>query len=235
MIQLPCGTVAGRFRRQPSRIQQAVLSFIGREAEGFSGRYEMNGSFFRSLPENAAPPTLYVRYPEIYLPWSEMSEALMNGASPLSQGERELIFAYAAGLEDCEFVYIAHSEVAYAWGVERGLLDKLLQDPANASVEARMRPMLEYVRKLTLTPADVSQVDADAVFDAGWEELALHHAIAITGRAAFMVRLAQGFGFRPLSRETAARHARKRIDRGYVGLYPQFRQKPVHSADDGDG
>jgi hypothetical protein len=35
---------------------------------------------------------------------------------------------YAAGVAGCKFVYVAHSEVAYAWGVENGLLDRLLQE-----------------------------------------------------------------------------------------------------------
>ena len=50
-------------------------------------------SFFKSLPDDAGPPA---------------------GPSPLSQGERELIFAFAAGVTGCQFVYVAHAEVAYA-------------------------------------------------------------------------------------------------------------------------
>jgi hypothetical protein len=40
-----------------------------------------------------------------------------------------------------------------------------------------------------------------------------------------MHRLVQGFGFTPLSREAAAKHARKRVERGYVNLYPAFRNQ----------
>ena len=69
----------------------------------------------------------------------------------------------------------------------------------------------------------MSQADADAVFAAGWDEQVLHHAIAITARAAFMQRLVQGHGFEPLPRDIAAKHAAKRIERGYVNLYPAFR------------
>ena len=39
-----------------------------------------------------------------------------------------------------------------------------------------------------------------------------------------MLRLVQGFGFVPLSREVAAKHAKKRVERGYVNLYPAFRK-----------
>ncbi|MCC6474805.1 MAG: peroxidase [Burkholderiales bacterium] len=181
--------------------------------------------FFKSLPENAGPPNVFKKYPEIYGPWSTTSQALMNGPSPLSQGERELILAYAAGAAGCKFVYGAHSEVAYAWGIARGLLDQLLADPETAPVEPRMKPLLAFVRKLAVTPSAMTQADADAVFAAGWDEHALHDAIAITARAAFMQRLVEGHGFIPLSQEVAKEHADKRVKLGYVNLYPQFRQE----------
>ena len=181
-------------------------------------------SFFKSLPDDAGPPNVFTKYPEIYGPWSKMSQALMNGPSPLSQGERELILAYASGIAGCKFVYVAHSEVAYAWGVENGVIDRLLQDLETAPVEARLKPLLAFVRKLTLTPGEMSQADADAVFEAGWDEQALHYAIAVTARAAFMQRLVEGYGFTPLSRDVAVKHAKRRVEHGYVNLYPAFRK-----------
>ena len=179
--------------------------------------------FFKSLPENAGPPAIFAKYPDIYGPWSAASQAMMNGPSPLSQGEREMILAYAAGAAGCKFVYGAHSEVAYAWGVKVGVLDALLKDPDSAPVEARLKALLAFVRKLAVTPGAMAQADADAVFQAGWDEHALHDAIAITARAAFMQRLVEGHGFTPLSRETAVKHAKKRVELGYVNLYPAFR------------
>jgi uncharacterized peroxidase-related enzyme len=180
--------------------------------------------FFKSLPADAGPPNVFTQYPELYGAWSTMSEVLMNGPSPLSQAERELILAYAAGVADCEFVYVAHSEVAYAWGIEQGLVARMLEDMKSAPADERMKTLLEFVRKLTLTPGQICQEDADAVLAAGWSEHALHDAIAITARAAFMQRLVQGYGFTPLSRESAARHAKRRVERGYVNLYAAFRE-----------
>ena len=180
--------------------------------------------FFKSLPDDAGPASVFTKYPDIYRPWSQMSEALMNGPSPLTQAERELILAYAAGVAGCRFVYVAHSEVAYARGIERGVLDRLLEDLETAPLEARLKPLLAFVRKLALTPGEMSQSDADAVFAAGWDERALHDAIAVTARAAFMQRLNEGHGFTPMSREIAAQRARERIERGYVDLYPAFRE-----------
>jgi uncharacterized peroxidase-related enzyme len=179
--------------------------------------------FFKSLSEDAGPPNVFTKYPEVYGPWSKMSEALMNGPSPLSRGERELILAFAAGVAQCKFVYVAHSEVAYAQGIEQGVLDRLLDDLDTAPVEAKLKPLLAFVRKLTLTPGAMFQADADAVFEAGWDEQALHDAIAVTARAVFMQRLVEGHGFTPPSREVAAKHAKRRVERGYVNLYRAFR------------
>ncbi len=181
-------------------------------------------AFFKSYPADAGPAKVFAKYPEIYRLWSEMSQALMNGPSPLTQPERELLFAYAAGAAGCKFVYAAHSEVAYAWGIERGLLDRLLEDPQAAPVEPRLKPLLAFVRKLMLAPGTMTQADADAVFDAGWDEKALHDAIAVTARASFMQRLVEGHGFTPMTREHAAAQAKRRVELGYVNLYPEFRQ-----------
>jgi uncharacterized peroxidase-related enzyme len=180
--------------------------------------------FLPSLPPDAGPPSIYNQYPEIYEPWSRMSQALMNGPSPLSQGERELILAYASAASGCEFVHVAHSEVAYAWGVQRGLVEQLLADFDGAPAEPRLKALLGFVRKLAASPTTIAQGDVDAVLQAGWSEHALHDAVAITARAVFMHRLVAAYGFTPLSREAAGRKAHKRIEHGYVNLYPQFRK-----------
>ncbi len=179
--------------------------------------------FLDSYPDNAGPPNIFKRYPQLYRHWSEMSELLMNGPSPLSREEREIVLAFAAGSAGCDFVAIAHAEVAYALGVEEGLVEALLADFDSAPVDAKLRPLLGYVRKLAAAPATVAQGDIDAVLAAGWDEQAIHDAAAITGRAAFMQRLVQGHGFTPLPREVFRSHAEKRVKRGYVKLYGQFR------------
>ncbi|WPB55869.1 hypothetical protein [Xylophilus sp. GOD-11R] len=181
--------------------------------------------FFSSMPAHAGPPAVFTLYPELYGPWSQMSQSMMNGPSPLTQGERELILAFSAGVAGCDFVYVAHSEVAYAWGFENGVIEKLIADFDSAPVEPKLHVLLRFVRKLMLTPGEVNQADADAVFAAGWDEHALHDAIAVTGRAAFMQRLVQGFGFTPMTREAATKRAKERIEHGYVNLYSAFREK----------
>jgi len=176
--------------------------------------------FFKSLPENAGPPDIFVTHKDLYGLWAEMSQLLMNGPSPLSRGERELILAFAAGVAGCSFVYMAHAQVAYELGIDEGLVEQLVEDFEGARIDTRLRPLLAFVRKLTLSGSSITQVDADAVFAAGWDEKALHDVIAIAGRAAFMQRLVEGYGFVTWTREVAREHAGKRVRLGYVNLYP---------------
>lgn len=182
--------------------------------------------FLSSLPEDAGPPNLFKLYPDIYHPWAEMSEALMNGPSPLSRGERELVLAYAAGVSGCDFVCMAHAEVAYVHGIEPGLVQSLLADFDEAPLQDGLRVLLAYVRKLSVDPASISKADVDGVLAAGWDEQALHDAVAVTARAAFMQRLVQGYGFNLPSQEVVRKHAQRRVERGYVKLYRSFRDPP---------
>jgi len=175
--------------------------------------------FLPSLPEDAGPPSIFARYPDMYAHWSAMSQVLMNGPSPLTSGERELLLAYAAGVGGCAFVYGAHAEVAYAWGIERGLIERLVADPDAPGADPRFRPLLKLTALLVTDSASVTEADVQRVLDAGWDEHAVHDVVAIAARAAFMQRLVHGMGFVPLSPDVARSRAQKRVELGYVDLY----------------
>jgi uncharacterized peroxidase-related enzyme len=176
--------------------------------------------FFKSYPEDANPGTVFEAYPEIYEPWAHMGQALINGPSPLTPAEREMIQAYVAGIADCQFGYIAHAEIAYASGIKRGLIEKLVSDLDTAPIDDKFKPLMAYVRELTLAPSSIRHADAEAVFAAGWDEKALHDTIAVTARMNFMCRIVQGFGFTPWDQAHAKEHAGKRLKLGYVNLFP---------------
>jgi uncharacterized peroxidase-related enzyme len=120
--------------------------------------------FFKSLAADSGPGDVFAAYPEIYEPWSRMSQALMNGPSALSPGEREMIAAYVVGVAGCAYAYAAHRAAAHEWGIADGLIDRLVEDFDAAPVEDRFRPLLAYVGKLTLSPSAMTQADADAVW-----------------------------------------------------------------------
>lgn len=149
---------------------------------------------FPSFPENADTNTIFALCPERYEPWFEFSEHLMRGPSPLTPGERELIAGYTSSLNACDFCFGTHTAIAIAFGLDESLLETLKGDVDNAPVPDRMKPILRYVKKLTLTPSRLSRADAEAVFAAGWNERALHDAIAVCARFNFMNRMVMGHG-----------------------------------------
>jgi len=67
----------------------------------------------------------------------------------------------------------------------------------------RMKPLLRYVGKLTLTPAKITPEDAQAVLAAGWHEQALHDAVAVCGLFNMMNRMVEGWAS-PRAKATSA-------------------------------
>jgi uncharacterized peroxidase-related enzyme len=176
--------------------------------------------FFKSMPETAGPGNVFSANRDVYRHWAEMGQALINGPSPLSPAEREMIQAYVAGILDCRYAYVAHTACAVARGLEEGLVADLVDNIETAPIAENWKPLLQFIRKLTLQTTKVEQADADAVFAAGWSEKALHDAIAVTARMTFMSRIIHGHGFTPMTPERAKASAEHRAKVGYVDLYP---------------
>ncbi len=147
----------------------------------------------------------------------ELHQAVLRSDSPLTPAQHELIAAYVSGLNECQYCYGVHSETARAFGVDKALLHAMLFTPDEAEIDANMRPLLEYVRKLTLGPHQLVQADADAVFAAGWSERALHDAVLTTCLFNFMNRLLEGHGCKGSADVYAARGQALK-DSGYAPL-----------------
>jgi uncharacterized peroxidase-related enzyme len=141
---------------------------------------------------------------------------LMRGPSPLSPGERELIAAFVSGVNSCRYCHGAHSLVARAFGVDEAVLVTSLDDIEVASpVDARLKPILRYVRKLTETPSRMTAADAAAVYDAGWSDEALLHAIAVCAYFNNMNRLVEGAGIVGNTEEYSVA-AHRLVEHGYL-------------------
>ncbi len=149
---------------------------------------------FPSLPEKPDLADVFRRFPIGVKALCEYTDNLLRGPSPFTVGEREFIAAYVSGINACRYCHGAHSIIAELHGMDADLLENVLRDPAAGGVEARMLPVLDYVRKLTETPARITDADARRVFDAGWSEEALYHAISVCAIFNFMNRIVEGCG-----------------------------------------
>lgn len=168
---------------------------------------------FPSLPEPITMKDLFQAFPNTIPALCDYHDRLLRDWSPLTVGERELIAAYVSGLNACTFCHGAHTLAAQAFGVDELVFEGLMEDLEHAAVADKLKPVLAYVRKLTLTPARITAEDAKSVYDAGWDERALFDAISVCALFNFMNRIVEGSGMRtnPLAAppETRQEHMRR--------------------------
>ena len=151
-------------------------------------------SFLCSLPPEAGLLQVFQAFSEAAQPLLEYHEVLLRGDSPLTEAERELIAAYVSGLNHCNYCRAVHSQTALALGMSAEVLANVISDARDPDINGRMRPVLVFVRKLTLTPGEMTAADVDAIFAAGWDDRALHDATAICALFNLMNRLVNGLG-----------------------------------------
>lgn len=174
-------------------------------------------SHLPSLPEDATLFELMRRFPELTKRLVPVNSYAMRGPSPLTPAERETIAAYVSALNACEYCIGSHTEAAKAFGVSEETLTTLVADLDRADVEERMKPILRFVRKLTLTPSRIAQADAEAVYAAGWDEEALFSAVLVCCTFNYMNRLTDGTGLFA-SREQAESSGKLLKEKGYEAI-----------------
>lgn len=153
---------------------------------------------FPSLPDAPLLADVFRRFPAAVRPLLELNDVVMRGESELSLAQRELIAAYVSSLNACRFCLDAHVVFARAHGIPEPLVAAMLEDLDSAGVDDRLRPILQYVRKLTLSPSRMVEADARAVHDAGWSEEALFDAVQVCAVFNLMNRIVEGTGVQPL-------------------------------------
>jgi uncharacterized peroxidase-related enzyme len=187
-------------------------------------------SYLKSLPHNAVLLDLFKAYPATSQPLIEYHQALLRGPSPLSFGQRELIAAYISALNACHYCHGVHQATATRFGIAPTVLAALMQEVNTAPVEDKLKPILHYVRKVTLSPAKMTAQDAEAVYAAGWDERALHDAVSVCALFNFMNRLVDGLGIE--AEEDYFQLASERLARGgYAGLLRLMKGQKVDHPD----
>ena len=157
-------------------------------------------SHFPSIP-NLELLGLFRKFPERgILPLLEYHDAILRNDSELTVGERELIAAYVSSLNQCHYCFSAHRDHAKAWGMPADLFGDLRIELDHAEIPARMRPVLAFVRRLTVDPPGTGMADAQAVYDAGFSEEGLFDVISVTALYNFMNRILEGAGIKKHAR-----------------------------------
>lgn len=151
-------------------------------------------TYLKQLPPDARLLDVFKKYPRLFEPLIEYHQRLLREDSPFSVAERELLAAFVSAVNACNYCAGVHEATARQFGVDERLLAQLLAEPTSAPVSEKLKPIFRYVRKLTESPARMTAEDAEAIFAAGWDDRALHDAVAICALFNCMNRLVEGFG-----------------------------------------
>jgi uncharacterized peroxidase-related enzyme len=175
-----------------------------------------------SLPPGATLLDVFKAFPETSKPLIEFHEVLMRGPSPFSEMEREFIAAFVSRLNHCAYCHGVHTATAERLGAAPGLAARLADHIELEDASEKLRPVLQYARKLTREPSSITTADANAIRAAGWNETAIYHTVAVTALFNFMNRLVEGLGIE-LNPAYVDGAAQRLADRGYLPLLSMLR------------
>ena len=163
---------------------------------------------------------LMKRFPDFGRASALLHEAVMRAPSQFSLGERELIAAYVSTLNDCAYCVAEHSALAESFGLAPGLPGRPRAGVGTAPVDERMKPVLEYVRKLALSPGRVVKQDVDAMLAAGWDDDSMFFATAVCALFCMDNRIVQGLGIPVPPADVLSGTVRRLHDHGYASALP---------------
>ena len=151
-------------------------------------------SYLPSSPDLANIAAMLGKYPRRGILLFKLLEDIKSNSSPLDRSMRELIITYTSGLNQCDFCYNTHKAVSEQLGIDEKVFDQLKTDIDSAQVDVRLKPVLRYVKKLTLTPDRITQADAQQIFAAGWDEDVFLDVIFLCAVVNCMNRFVSGIG-----------------------------------------
>ncbi|WP_433169220.1 carboxymuconolactone decarboxylase family protein [Kribbella sp. CA-247076] len=138
----------------------------------------------------------------------------MRGPSAWSVGDRELMAAYVASVNESAFCIGAHSATASLSYQDAPRVDAVLADVDTAPIDERLRATLRMLGKLT-REGTVSAEDMRAVLATGVSPQQIEDALAVCAVFNTTARLADAFGFELLDHEGYEAGAKYLLKRGY--------------------
>jgi AhpD family alkylhydroperoxidase len=147
-------------------------------------------------------------------PMGAVTQEAMRGQSSWSVGDRELMAAFVAKTNQCDFCIKAHSAVAQqAYGKDKDVY-AMLSDPDLGMVEEPLRATLLMLGKLTREHS-VDANDMREVLGAGASAQQIEDALAVCFAFNVIGRLADAFGFSVPGSEAFNAGAKYLLTRGY--------------------
>ncbi len=147
-------------------------------------------------------------------PMGKVTQEAMRGPSTWSVGDRELMAAFIAMTNQCEFCTKAHGAVAQGAYRDEKKVASVLSDLRTATIEEPLRATLLMLGKLT-REHKVDGDDMRAVLAAGASRQQIEDALAVCFSFNVIGRLADTFGFSVPGPEAFEAGAKYLLARGY--------------------
>lgn len=144
-----------------------------------------------SVPSGSTIVNIFMQNPERYMLLLSFAQNILRKDSFLSITERETIAAFTSSLNKCKFCTGSHRVFALSVGANEQELDKILNQDY---LDMKIAPILDYVKKLTLSPSELTEEDVKKVYDSGYSEDELKDAIAVCAAFNMFNRLVEGHG-----------------------------------------
>ena len=92
---------------------------------------------------------------------------LMLAPSPLSKLEREMVAVVVSSANRCYYCLVAHGQAVRSLSADPHLGEMLVMNYRVAPVDTRVRAMLDFAWKLTVSPWEVDEPDREKLRQAG--------------------------------------------------------------------
>ena len=160
--------------------------------------------------------------PETAKPLNELADALLQGDSTLTRGERELIATYVSRLNDCTFCSMSHGAFA-ALQNDAGwdAVDAVWNDPSSAPISPKLMTLLGVAAKVQQGGQAVTEEDVAAARAEGATDEELHDTVLIAAAFCMFNRYVDGLGtWAPTERSDYDEMGRQVVEHGYAASTP---------------
>lgn len=152
-------------------------------------------SYLPSSPNIANLADVLAKYPGRGILLYKLLQDIKSSGFPLSKGVHELIVAYTLDLNNYDFCFNAEKKAASENGDREDVVKgQSKTDVGNGNSDEKLKPLLHFIKKLTLTPDQITSKDAQDIFDAGWDEQSFLDSVFLCALVNCVNRVAIGTG-----------------------------------------
>lgn len=144
--------------------------------------------------------------PDEFRAFFDYHDALMDGDSNITKGEKEMIVVATSGLNHCIYCVVAHGAILRIREKNPQISEQLATNHRKSGITEKQRLMLDYAVKVSRDSHNISATDHQILLDAGftqddvWEIGAIAAFFAMSNRLANMASIAPNSEFYGLAR-----------------------------------